>query len=185
MRTRARIGDEDEPNAKLEKKKGRVVLYTYTFKRECIARVCVCVCDCDGECVQRSVSSCRAWSGRERRAVSAPHPESPSKPTPPTVTNPPPPHYSSLASPSSTADPLSPCAAVFLSPIFRSTLYRNPCAPERRVEGKMGKTRVGEIRCKFLLVDVYVRKFDYFAFNGYLFVPARMFGPRLEKNGSL
>lgn len=44
VRTRARIGDEDEPNAKLEKKKGRVVLYTYTFKRECIARVCVCVC---------------------------------------------------------------------------------------------------------------------------------------------
>lgn len=43
VRTRARIGDEDEPNAKLEKKKGRVVLYTYTFKRECIARVCVCV----------------------------------------------------------------------------------------------------------------------------------------------
>lgn len=39
---------------------------------EPLARVCV-----NGECVQRSVSSCRAWNGRERRAVSAPHPESP------------------------------------------------------------------------------------------------------------
>lgn len=29
------------------------------------------------ECVQRSVSSRRAWNGRERRAVSAPHPEIP------------------------------------------------------------------------------------------------------------
>lgn len=39
---------------------------------EPLVRVCV-----NGECVQRSVSSCRAWNGRERRAVSAPHPKSP------------------------------------------------------------------------------------------------------------
>lgn len=35
VRTRARIGDEDEPSAKLKEKKGHVVLHKhiYTFKR--------------------------------------------------------------------------------------------------------------------------------------------------------
>lgn len=125
------------------------------------------VCDCDGECVQRSVSSCRAWSGRERRAVSAPHPESPrNQPLLPWRTPTPllQPRFSLVYSRSP-----PPCVAVFLSPIFRSTLCRNPCAPEQRVEGKMGKTRVGEIQCEFLLVDS-IRKFDYFTLRVFICV---------------
>lgn len=138
-----------------EEKKGHVALHKhiYTFKCECIAWRRERVCDCDGECVQRSVSSCRAWSGRERRAVSAPHPESPrNQPLLPWRTPTPllQPRFSLVYSRSP-----PPCVAVFLSPIFRSTLCRNPCAPEQRVEGKMGKTRVGEIQCEFLLVDIY------------------------------
>lgn len=42
-----------------------------------VARVRVRAHTNERECVQRSVSSRRAWNGRERRAVSAPHPEIP------------------------------------------------------------------------------------------------------------
>lgn len=45
--------------------------------RERRARACARAHERVRECVQRSVSSRRAWNGRERRAVSAPHPEIP------------------------------------------------------------------------------------------------------------
>lgn len=129
----ARVGDEDEPNASRRKKGMRCCTRTYVRIDE---RVCMCVClliherltrvCVDGECVQRSVSSCRAWSGRERRAVSAPHPESPLE-TNPSYRDEPPLRGRALLS--LVYLPLSPYRfALFLSPLFRRTpsLVHNP-----------------------------------------------------------
>lgn len=135
----ARVGDEDEPNASRRKKRD-ALLHTYVrIDKRVEIPVCVCVCVCllvherlvrvcvDGECVQRSVSSCRAWSGRERRAVSAPHPESPLE-TNPSYRDEPPPRGRALLS--LVYVPLSPYRfALFLSPLFRRTPSPvcNPC----------------------------------------------------------
>lgn len=85
---------------------------------ESLARVCV-----NGECVQRSVSSCRAWNGRERRAVSAPHPESPLETNPSYRDEPPPriPASLSLVHASLSTHRF----ALFLSPFFHAA----PCNP--------------------------------------------------------
>lgn len=80
VRTRARVQTKTS-RTRAERKKGT---RCYTCRR---VEICVCRCTfvrvcVNGECVQRSVSSCRAWNGRERRAVSAPHPESPPETNP-------------------------------------------------------------------------------------------------------
>lgn len=111
-------------------------------------------------CATVTVNVCReAYPPVERGADESVELSAHPTPNPP-ETNPsyrdePPPHYSSLAFPSSTADPLLHASLSFSRPFFAPRCARNPCAPEQRVEGKMGKTRVGEIQCEFLLVDIY------------------------------
>lgn len=164
VRTRARIGDEDESNA-TEEKKGtccvtqthiRVQVWVYSVERS------ECVYDCDGECVQRSVSSCRAWSGRERRAVSAPHPESPSKPTPPTVTNPHPITPASLF-PRLQPIPSSIHRCLSLAHFSLHAVLQPLCAgtTRRRKNGKNARRR----DTMQISIGWYVRKLDYFTFK--------------------
>lgn len=108
VRTRARIGDEDEPNAKREGKKGTCCV-TQTHIH---VRACECIAWRDASvCATVTVNVCReAYPPVERGADESV--ELSAHPTPiPPETNPsyrdePPPHYSSLAFPSSTADPL-------------------------------------------------------------------------------
>lgn len=57
-----------------QKKRGWDIHHALTNSAS-VARVRVRAHTSVRECVQRSVSSRRAWNGRERRAVSAPHPE--------------------------------------------------------------------------------------------------------------
>lgn len=170
----------------LKKKKGHVVLHKhiYAFKCECIVWRDLSVC------TTVTVNVCReAYPPVERGADESVELSAHPTPNPPrnqpllpwrTPTPLLQPRFSLVYSRS---PPLY--IAVFLSPIFRSTLCCNPCAPEQRVEGKMGKTRVGEIQCKFLLVDMYE---SLIILHLRIFICARSrlyIRPRSEKNVSL
>lgn len=115
---RARIGDEDEPNAKLKKKRD-MLRYTNTYTRSSVSvyRGDVSVC------ATVTVNVCReAYPPVERGADESVELSAHPTPNPP-ETNPsyrdePPPHYSSLAFPSSTADPLLHASLSFSRPFF-------------------------------------------------------------------
>lgn len=102
------------------------------------------------ECVQRSVSSRRAWSGRERRAVSAPHPKIPFE------TNPS--HRDEL--PLSTSQALFPLTSRFSIP-FRITPgcgnVEKSCASSESESNKSSKKKRMKITLK-TFEDIVAKK---------------------------
>ena len=54
----ARVGDEDEPNASREEKKGCVVAHVCMYRRE---SVCVCVCVCVSVGTRTAGTRVRGW----------------------------------------------------------------------------------------------------------------------------